>query len=64
MKTVKNLGEGTLKLADWLVKAAPFLPKIVGNIKNWFGEIVGYFERKTNNGMVEGINVHIQRQIV
>ena len=52
----KNLSEGTLKLADWLVKAAEFLPKTVRVVKNWFAEIVGYFERKTNNGMVEGIN--------
>lgn len=52
----KNLTEGTLNLADWLLKASAFLPKTVRTIKNWFGEIVGYFERKTNNGMVEGIN--------
>ncbi len=52
----KNLGEGTLKLADWLLKATPFLPKTVKTIKNWFGEIVGYFEQKTTNAMVEGIN--------
>lgn len=52
----KNLSEGTLSLADWLLKAAPFFPKTVRIIKNWFAEIVGYFERKTNNGMVEGIN--------
>jgi transposase len=52
----KDLGEGTIKLSDWLVKAAPFLPKTVKTIKNWFGEIVGYFERRTTNGVVEGIN--------
>lgn len=52
----KILGEGTLSLADWLLKAAPSFPKTVRIIKNWFAEIVGYFERKTNNGMVEGIN--------
>jgi transposase len=52
----KNLGEGTLKLMDWLVKAQAFLPKTVRTIINWFGEIVGYFERRTTNGMVEGIN--------
>ena len=55
-ETSKDLGEGTLKLADWLVKATPFFPKTVRTIKNWFGEIVGYFERKTTNGIVEGIN--------
>jgi transposase len=52
----KNLGEGTLKLADWLLKATPFFPKTVKTIKNWFGEIVGYFEQRTTNAMVEGIN--------
>lgn len=41
---------------DWLVKAQAFLPKTVRTIINWFGEIVGYFERRTTNGMVEGIN--------
>lgn len=52
----QDLAEGTLKLADWLLKASAFLPKTVKTIKNWFGEVVGYFERKTTNGMVEGIN--------
>lgn len=52
----KNLGEGTLKLAEWLIKAQAFFPKTVRTIKNWFGKIVGYFERKTTNAVVEGIN--------
>jgi transposase len=51
-----NLAEGTLKLADWLLKATPFLPNTVKTFKNWFGEIVGYFEQKTTNAIVEGIN--------
>ncbi len=42
----KNLGEGTLKLANWLIKAHSFFPKTVRSIKNWFGEIVGYFEMR------------------
>ncbi|MCA2512801.1 MAG: transposase, partial [Microcystis sp. M60BS1] len=25
-------------------------------IRNWFGEIISYFERRTTNGVVEGIN--------
>ncbi|WP_445300418.1 transposase [Microcoleus sp. B9-D4] len=29
---------------------------IVNTIKMWFGEVVGHFEQRTNNGMVEGIN--------
>ena len=52
----KNLGEGTLKLIGWLKKAQPFFRKTVQTIKNWFAEIVGYFEQGTTNGMVEGIN--------
>lgn len=32
------------------------MPTTVRIIKNWFAEIVGCFESKTNNGMVEGIN--------
>ena len=51
-----SLGEGTLKRLDWLVKAQPFFQKSVKTIQRWFGEIVGYFERRTNNGIVEGIN--------
>ena len=51
-----NLGEGTLALIDWLKKASPFFKNTVKTIKNWFGEIVGYFERRTTQGIVEGIN--------
>ena len=54
--TSKDSGEGTIKLADWLRKATPSFPKTVRTIKNWFGEIVGYFEGHTTNGVVEGIN--------
>jgi transposase len=52
----QNLGEGTLKLAEWLIKAQSFFPKTVKTIKNWFVEIVGYFEQRTTNAVVEGIN--------
>lgn len=51
-----NLGEGTINLLNWLEKAAPFYQKTVRTIKNWFGEIVGYFEKRTTQGVVEGIN--------
>lgn len=51
-----NLGEGTINLLDCVEKAAPFFQKTVKTIKNWFGEVVGYFERKTTQGVVEGIN--------
>ena len=51
-----NVGEGTFKLLNWLEKAAPFFQKTVRTIKNWFGEIVGDFEQRTTQGIVEGIN--------
>ncbi len=54
--TSEDLGAGMLGLIDWLKKAEPYYQKSVKTIKRWFGEIVGYFERKTTNGVVEGIN--------
>ncbi|MCL1470227.1 ISL3 family transposase [Argonema antarcticum] len=52
----KTLGEGTLKLIDWLKKAEPYYRNSVSTIKRWFPEVVGYFERRITNGVVEGIN--------
>ncbi|MEH1934429.1 MAG: ISL3 family transposase [Nostoc sp.] len=52
----EDLGTGMLGLIDWLKEAEPYYQKSVKTIKRWFGEIVGYFERKTTNGVVEGIN--------
>ena len=51
-----NSGEGTFKLIDWLEKAENYYKKSVSTIKRWFAEIVGYFENRTTNGIVEGIN--------
>jgi transposase len=45
-----------LQLMDWLKKASPYYKKSTQTIKRWFGEIVGYFEKITTNGVVEGIN--------
>lgn len=52
----KNLGEGTFKIIDWLSKAETYYPKSISSIKRWFAEVVGYFEKRTTNGIVEGIN--------
>ncbi|HAG84315.1 MAG TPA: hypothetical protein DCL61_24960 [Cyanobacteria bacterium UBA12227] len=52
----KDLGTGTLELIDWLKKAEPYYKKSVKTIKRWLAEVVGYFERRTTNGIVEGIN--------
>ncbi|AVQ71138.1 hypothetical protein MTo_00677 [Microcystis aeruginosa NIES-1211] len=32
------------------------LTKSCQTIRNWFGEIISYFEGRTKNGVVEGIN--------
>ena len=47
---------GASKIADWMKKARGHYPEFVGTLKRWFAEIVGYFENKTTNGIVEGIN--------
>ncbi|WP_230966687.1 ISL3 family transposase [Nostoc commune] len=52
----KDVGMGMLELIDWLNKPEPYYQKSVQTIKRWFGEIVGYFERRTTSGVVEGIN--------
>jgi transposase len=54
--TSEDSGTGILGLLDWLEKAEPYYQKSVKTIKRWFGEVAGYFERKTTNGVVEGIN--------
>jgi transposase len=51
-----GLGEGTFWLIDWLKKAEPYYKKSVSSIKRWFSEVVGYFEQRTTNAIVEGIN--------
>ena len=55
-----NLGNGILELTDWLRKAQPYYQKSAETIKRWFGEIVGYFESRTTNGIVEGINTKLK----
>jgi transposase len=56
MQNYRDLGEGTLGLIDWLKKAEPYYKKSVSSIKRWFSEVVGYFEQRTTNAIVEGIN--------
>lgn len=52
----QNLGEGTLKLIDWLKKAEKYYKNSVKTINRWFPEVVGYFKNRTTSGIVEGIN--------
>ncbi len=51
-----SLKDATFKLFDWIENAKDFYKKSLGTLVRWFGEIVGYFENRTTNGIVEGIN--------
>ncbi len=55
-ETSPNSGTGLLKLLDWLKDAARDFPKSSQTIVRWFGDIINYFEHRTTNGVVEGIN--------
>lgn len=52
----KTLGDGIFKLFDWIEEAKNLYKDSTKTIIRWFGEIVGYFENGTTNGVVEGIN--------
>jgi transposase len=48
--------EALFQLGDWLLKAEEMFPKSCGTIKRWIGEIISYFDKRTPQGVVEGIN--------
>ena len=48
--------EALFKLCDWIVESEKQFPKSCGTIKRWIGEIVSYFDNRTTQGVVEGIN--------
>ena len=52
----QNWVDGLFKLADWLKKADTYFPKSCGTVQRWIGEIIGYFDQRTTQGVVEGIN--------
>jgi len=54
-ESIQDVVSGNLELIDWLKKAEPYYKKSV-KTKRWLAEIVGYFEQRTTNGIVEGIN--------
>ncbi|BAG00651.1 ISL3-like element ISMae36 family transposase [Microcystis aeruginosa] len=55
-ETSNNPTEGLLSISEWLAKSSSVFTKSCQTIRNWFGEIISYFERRTTNGVVEGIN--------
>lgn len=52
--------DGTYKLLEWLNDAQETFKESVSTICRWFGEVTGYFENRTTNGVVEGINNKIK----
>ena len=51
-----NWVEGIFALGDWLKKAQKYFPTSFGTIRRWVGEIIAYFDDRTTQGVVEGIN--------
>jgi transposase len=51
-----NWVEGLLSLRDWLRNAQGYFPKSLPTIRRWLGEIIAYFDCRTTQGVVEGIN--------
>ena len=52
----ENWLDPTYLLISWLKEAKQYFPESYCTIVRWFGEICGYFDSKTSNGIVEGIN--------
>lgn len=55
-ETTENWYDGMSRITDWLAKAGEYFSESQKTIMRWLGEIISYFERRTSNGVVEGIN--------
>lgn len=51
-----NWLEGLFNLGSWLLSAVNYFPKSYQTILRWLDEIIAYFDNRTTNGVVEGIN--------
>jgi transposase len=51
-----NWDDGLFKLGTWLLKAKKHFPSSYNTILRWLDEILAYFDNRTTNGVVEGIN--------
>jgi transposase len=52
----KNWWMGICKLGKWLSKAQKYFPDSYRTIVRWLDEILAYFDHRTTQGIVEGIN--------
>jgi transposase len=48
------------KFLEWTETAYKLFPKSCRTISRWIEEILAYFDRRTTQGIVEGINLKIQ----
>lgn len=55
-ESILDWSEALFQLCDWLIVADEKFPKSCGTIKRWIGEIISYFDNRTTQGAVEGIN--------
>ncbi len=55
-ESTKFWRDSVINLLDWMHDALSYFPKSIGTMVRWFGEVVGYFDGRTTNGTVEGIN--------
>lgn len=51
-----NWEEGLFGLTNWLKDARTYFPKSCGTIRRWIDEITAYFDHRTTQGTVEGVN--------
>jgi transposase len=48
--------DGLVELCGWCKEAQLKFPDSCGTIRRWMGEIISYFDNRTTQGVVEGIN--------
>ncbi|WP_308256033.1 transposase [Geminocystis sp. GBBB08] len=48
------------KIGEWIKSAQQYFPKSCDTIRRWIGEILAYFDNRTSQGTVEGINQKIK----
>jgi transposase len=48
--------DGLVELCSWCKEAQLKFPDSCGTIRRWMGEIISYFDNRTTQGVVEGIN--------
>ena len=48
--------EGILNLGEWLADSKELFPDAGKTVKRWISEIIAYFDERTTQGVVEGIN--------